>query len=312
MLDPRRLLTFREVVRQGSFSRAAAALARSQPAVSQQMLALERELGTTLLVRGHAGTVPTAAGELLLEHAEALAARLALADDQLAEHVAGERRALRLGAVPSVLATIVPAALAALPALSERDAPGRPTADRAAHGLAVTVEEGRVDALADAVRSGRLHAAVCFQDAALARREHDGLHRTDLAEEPMHALLPAGHPLAGRAGIGLATLADEPWMVPARDGLHVRACRAAGFEPRVTILTSDPLAAVAIAAAGLAVSLTPRLLALRGLPGVATPALLGAAPRRALYAVRPSEGAHPVVPELEAALAAAAARLGAV
>ena len=119
MLDPRRLLTFREVVRQGSFSRAAAVLARSQPAVSQQMLALERELGTTLLVRGRAGTVPTAAGELLLEHAEALAARLALADDQLAEHVAGERRALRLGAVPSALATIVPAALAAL---SERRA----------------------------------------------------------------------------------------------------------------------------------------------------------------------------------------------
>ena len=127
----------------------------------------------------------------------------------------------------------------------------------------------------------------------------------------MHALLPAGHPLAGRAAIDLAALADEPWMVPARDGLHVRACRAAGFEPRVAILTSDPLAAVAIAAAGLAVSLTPRLLALRGLPGVATPALLGAAPRRALYAVRPSEGVHPVVPEFEDALAAAAARLGA-
>src|ERR687888_1395763 len=74
MLDPRRLLTFREVARQGSFSRAADALALSQPAVSQQVGALERQLGATLLVRGRAGTVVTPAGELLLAHADALAA----------------------------------------------------------------------------------------------------------------------------------------------------------------------------------------------------------------------------------------------
>src|SRR5918994_359584 len=150
MLDPRRLLTFREVARQGSFSRAADALALSQPAVSQQIGALERELGATLLVRGRAGTVVTPAGELLLAHADALAARLELADD---------------------------------------------------------------------------------------------------------------HRLASRRRIALGELADEPWMAPESEGLFVDACRAAGFEPRVEILTRDPLAARAIAAAGLAVSLIPRLLA---------------------------------------------------
>ena len=62
MLDPRRLLTFRAVAREGSFSRAAAVLHRSQPAVSHQVAALERELGTSLLVRGRAGTTPTPAG----------------------------------------------------------------------------------------------------------------------------------------------------------------------------------------------------------------------------------------------------------
>src|ERR687888_569232 len=61
MLDPRRLLTFREVARQGSFSRAAEALALTQPAVSQQVGALERELGATLLTRGRTGA---AAGAL--------------------------------------------------------------------------------------------------------------------------------------------------------------------------------------------------------------------------------------------------------
>src|SRR5213596_2854463 len=101
MLDPRRLLTFREVARQGSFSRAADALALTQPAVSQQVGALERELGARLLTRGRGGTTVTPAGALLLAHADAVAARLDLADSQM-EELAGERRqSLRLGSFPS-------------------------------------------------------------------------------------------------------------------------------------------------------------------------------------------------------------------
>src|ERR671929_970150 len=103
MLDARRVLTFRAVARESSFSRAAAALHRSQPAVSHQVAALEREVGTELLVRGRAGAAPTPAGELLLEHADALAARLDLAGTQMDALVAGARRTLRLGAFPTAL-----------------------------------------------------------------------------------------------------------------------------------------------------------------------------------------------------------------
>jgi DNA-binding transcriptional LysR family regulator len=279
MLDPRRLLTFREVARHGSFSRAAEALARSQPAVSHQVGALERELGTALLVRGRAGAVLTPAGELLLTHADALAARLALADTQMDALVSGERRALTVGGFPSALATVVPAAAAALRAEDAR--------------LEIAVEEGTVEELAGGVRAGRIDVAVAWQDATQPRREHDGLRRADLHEEPMVAVLGAGHRLARRRRIALADLADEPWMAPERDGLLVRACRAAGFEPRIVIVTRDPLAARAIAAAGLAVSLTPRLLARVPLPGIATPSLGRDAPRRALYALLPPAGARP-------------------
>jgi DNA-binding transcriptional LysR family regulator len=278
MLDPRRLLTFRAVAREGSFSRAAGALALSQPAVSQQVSALERELGTALLVRGRGGTVPTAAGALLLEHADALAARLALADTQMDALVAGERRALRLGAFPSALASIVPAALSAVRA--------------SAPDLEVAVEETSLAALAGGVESGRLHVAVLFQDAADPPRQHAGLRRAELGDEPMVAVLAAGHRLARKAEIDLPELAGDPWMAPSRDGIVVRACRAAGFEPRLIILTRDTLAVRAIAAAGLAVSLTPSLLARVGLPGIATPAVAGA-PRRRLYALLPPTGAHP-------------------
>jgi DNA-binding transcriptional LysR family regulator len=293
MLDPRRLLTFREVARHGSFSRAAETLALTQPAVSQQVSALERELGTALLVRGRGGAVPTVAGELLLAHADALAARLELADSQMAALVEGERSELRVGAFPTAVATIVPTALAALRSREPR--------------LEVAVEEDRLAELVRGVQSGRLHAAVCFQDAAAERREHDGLERHDLLDEPMLALLPADHRLAGRDEVALRSLRGEPWLAPSGDGLVVAACRAAGFEPRLAFVARDPLANRAIVAAGLAVSITPSLVARMELPGIATPRIRGKGPRRTIYALVPAEGRHPLAPALLEELAAAAA-----
>src|SRR3954447_17735885 len=103
-MDPRRVLTFRAVARARSFTRAAQELSLSQPSVSQQVAALERETGTTLLDRPPGGLELTPAGAILLAHADALAERLDLATAQLAEIAAGERARLRLGAFPSALA----------------------------------------------------------------------------------------------------------------------------------------------------------------------------------------------------------------
>src|SRR6059058_257438 len=143
MHDPRRLLTLRAVVDAGSFSEAGRALSLTQPAVSQQVAALEREIGARLLDRGPGGPVPTEAGTLLLAHAAALAERLDLADAQVAELRAAEDP-LRLGAYPSALAALVPRAIAAM---------GAPR---------VRVTENRTADLRDGVAAGRLHAAVTF------------------------------------------------------------------------------------------------------------------------------------------------------
>jgi DNA-binding transcriptional LysR family regulator len=294
MLEPRRLLTFREVARHGSFSRAAEALALTQPAVSQQVAALEREVGTPLLDRGPGGLALTETGALLLGHADALSDRLQAADAQLAE-LAGARAArLAVGAYASALATIVPDAIA------------RWRADEDEAEVAVEVlEVASLDGAAG-VRDGRLHVAVCFEDASAPPREHADACRHELALEPMDAAVGPQHPLAGRRRIKLAALAGDTWTAPSREHLVRRACVAAGFEPRIDYVTRDPLAIGGIIRAGLAVSLTPRLLAGR-LEGVRTIGLMGDAPSRRLYALTPVVGARPRALRFVAALKAAAA-----
>jgi DNA-binding transcriptional LysR family regulator len=273
MLDPRRLLTFRAVAHAGSFSAAARELSLTQPAVSQQVAALERELGARLLHRGPGGLSLTDAGALALEHGDALAERLAIADAQL-EELGNEEGKLRVGAFPSALATLVPAAI-------ERLVPRR-----------VSAVEGTMEELPARVADGSLHVALCFQDAAAERREHPGLRRHDLLVEPFMVIVGLEHRLAARKTIRLQELARDTWTAPSSSGIVVEACRAAGFEPDLRFLTSDVLASRALVAAGLAVALSPGLVA-RGFEGVRAIAVRDDPPRRAVYALTPRTGTSP-------------------
>src|SRR4051794_35243494 len=278
MVDPRRVLTFREVARLGSFSRAAEALALTQPAVSQQVAALERQAGARLLERGPGGLALTPAGELLLAHADVVADRLELAAGQLGELAAHSARELRIGAFPSALATRVPRA------------PARPTAARPE--VKADVAERTSDALVEGVRTGELHVAVCFQDAAGSRREHEGAERIDLGDEPFRALLAVEHRLAGTGPLRLEQLAEEGWVAPSRDGLIARACREAAFTPAIRYVSRDPLANRGLVASGLAVTISPAELAAE-FTGVAVEPLRDG-PTRSVYALLPESGAGPL------------------
>jgi DNA-binding transcriptional LysR family regulator len=278
MLDPRRLLTFREVAERRSFSRAAEALALTQPAVSQQVGALERQLGAELLERGPGGLVLTEAGELLLQHANALSDRLRLADTQLGELVASAGARLQVGAFPSALASVVPDAIGALRATDP--------------DVLVEAQEAFLEDLAAGVLAGDLHVAICFEDARAEPRAHPGLQRHELGREPMDAAVGPDHQLARRRSIRLNALAKDTWTAPSPDHLVYRACVAAGFEPRIAYITRDPLAIRGLVAAGLAVTLVPRLLAGQ-LPGIRTLRLSGDVPHRRLYALTPESGTRP-------------------
>src|SRR5437868_6357010 len=105
-MDPRRVLTFRAVAHHRSFSAAARELSLSQPSVSTQVAALEREVGARLLEREPGGLRLTPEGGILLEHADAIADRFRLAGEQLTAAAEGRRALLRIGAFPTALAQI--------------------------------------------------------------------------------------------------------------------------------------------------------------------------------------------------------------
>ena len=110
MLDLKRLRVLREVAEQGSFSAAAETLFVSQSAISQQISALEREVGTPLLLRLRAGPVLTDAGKLLVSHADAAICRLEQAERELGELNGLGSGELRMVSFSSASATIVAAA----------------------------------------------------------------------------------------------------------------------------------------------------------------------------------------------------------
>jgi molybdate transport repressor ModE-like protein len=284
-MDPRRVLTFRAVARRRSFSRAARELSLSQPSVSNQVAALEREVGASLLERRPGGLRLTAEGAILLEHAEAIAERLELARTQLAARRQVAR--LRIGAFPTALAGFVPAAIERL---------------RELHPAAkLSVDEGTSD-LAERVRTGELHLAVAFQDAGEPREEPEGLERRDLLRERFTVAMSPRHPQAERAAVRIADFAEDDWTAAVVDGLIVRACRAAGFEPNLVSVTRDQLAIRALIARGLAVTLAPALLA-EAFDDLACRAITGPAPERDVFVLLPPGGRHPLVAPMLDALA---------
>jgi DNA-binding transcriptional LysR family regulator len=251
MIDLTRIETLRQLARRRSFSAAAEALAYTQSAVSQQISALERELGVTLVERGVRPVRLTDAGATLIELAEPVFESLASLDAGLEAFRTLARGRLRLASFPSACPTLAGPALAAF----ERDHPGVE--------LALRVAEPRE--AARMLRAGDADVAILFDEAEAPLPAH-GLERTRLLDDPAVLALPSTHPLAQRRAVNLSELANERWISPAPTGpsagyhtMFKRACAAAGFEPQVAHETEDTLIAQALVVAGLGLALLPRL-----------------------------------------------------
>jgi DNA-binding transcriptional LysR family regulator len=247
MLDVRRMRVLREVATRGSFSAAADALSFTQSAVSQQIAALEREAGTTLVQRSARGVRLTEAGEAVVRHAEAIMARLAEAEAEL-EAIAGLRGGrLRMASFESAGSTLMPLAIAGF---------------RAKHpAVELSLSLAEPEDCVPQLRSGELDLAIVFESAVVD--QVDGIERVHLLEDPMYLALPSDHPLAHRRRLRLEDLAGEAWIAGAADcecnRLISRACAMAGYQPRIAFQTDDYTAMQGFVAAGVGVSLIAEL-----------------------------------------------------
>ncbi|WP_405216620.1 LysR substrate-binding domain-containing protein [Agrococcus sp. Ld7] len=243
-LDPRRILIFRTVAREGSVSGGARALGWTQPAVSQHIRLLEEEVGQALLLRSSTGVTLTEAGERLLRHADGIAGLLGSAEAELASLAEGAG-SVTIAAFPSALADFVPRAIAAA-------------------GLAVPKLRARVIELEppeaiEAVLAGDADIAVVF--------EYDEFHdevqlaRVELGVDASRLVLPTGHPLATGDAVALEALAGDDWVGGCpRCRAHLETLAAnAGFMPTIQFETDDFVAAQAFVSATGSVTLLPEM-----------------------------------------------------
>lgn len=299
MLNPARLRVLVEVAERGSFSAAAESLSYTQSAVSQAIARLEAEAGATLLVRDRGGVRPTAAGATLIEHGEAILARIDAAEAELSAVLGVRHGRLRMASFPSAGATLMPLAIATF---------------RERHpDIALTLAEGEPEEIAPRLRGGEFDLALLFEFSGVPESPGAGLSTVSLLHDPMHVVLPSGHLLAAKPALSLSDLREQDWVQTSASSpcaRHVvRSCLAAGFEPRVTFESDDYETVQGLVAAGVGVALIPRLALTRLDPGIVVRELAPRSPTRSVVvATMPGPGVAPAAKTMARVLSDVAGR----
>lgn len=249
-MELRHLRYFIAVAEELHFGRAARRLHIAQPPLSQQIRALEDELGVRLLDRNQRSVALTHAGALFLEEAYKTVAQADQAIRVAQRASRGEIGRLRIGFVSSIAYGPFPVRLRAF-------------RERFPH-VALELHELTTTSQTEALLKGTVDLGLFRQEAESAHAPRvEGLRMDLLRTEPFVVALPESHPLADRARIALSELHAEDFVLFPRTsnpGLHdylVRGCRQAGFEPRIVQEADLMQTLVSLAAAGLGVTLTP-------------------------------------------------------
>jgi DNA-binding transcriptional LysR family regulator len=245
-MELRQLECFVAVTEEANFTRAAARLHIVQSAVSATIKSLERELGAALLDRNSKRVLLTDAGTALLPAARAALGAVREAADAVAEVQGGLRGTLRLGTLTSVSIIDLPALLGAF----HRQYPGVL--------LQTTAAPSGTQGLVDALLERRLDLAfVSWPGPPPA-----GVTLTGLASSVLDLVVPAGHPLAGRASVRIGELAGLDFVdSPVGYGNRTvadRAFAAAALTRRVTIEITNIATGPDFVRHGLGVALLPR------------------------------------------------------
>jgi molybdate transport repressor ModE-like protein len=294
MLDVRRLLVLRAVAQHGSLAAAARALGYTQPAVTHHIRRLEQEAGVRLVTPDGRGVRLTGAGHALVARTETIAVELSAAEAEVAAVARGRAGHVRMAALPSTNATLVPQALAALRV-------------RRPEVVVSLVEAGPGESWSLLERA-ECDLAITFDHPDLPAWPATRVVVVPLFDDPVLVVLPARHPLADASELALERLADEAWILSRRCRSEMlRACERAGFAPRVALVTDDHNRAVPrLVASGLGVALTTACLSRdAGTAGVAMVPVAGLPPGRIVAVLprqpRPTAAVTAVLEALQAA-----------
>ncbi|RSZ35583.1 LysR family transcriptional regulator [Variovorax beijingensis] len=251
MLTHRQLRYFVEIVDAGSFSLAAERLFIAQSALSRQVREMERELQAALLERDTRHMEMTAAGRSLYTDARRILAVLEDAAARASHAQRGTEGTLQLLHSSSVPLN------APILALVQQHSEQHP-------GVSIEVSQASSEHQALDVHEGR--ADVGLARAHILRRFGD-VHYVPLYEEPLVAVVPAGHAMAGRASVPLDALRHERFVATPhleRGGLSHRVaelCRAQGFQPLAASVRSRKWAQLALVQGGFGIAVVPESMA---------------------------------------------------
>jgi LysR family hydrogen peroxide-inducible transcriptional activator len=228
----------------GSFSRAAERCQVAQPSLSQQILKLEEELGVKLFDRLGRGVRLTEQGRLFLLHARSVLEKVELARTSIVSDTNGVRGAVSLGAIPTVAPYLLPACAAAF---MKRYPEAR-----------LRIVEETTPVLIEGLRN----LSIDFALLALPLR-HKDLDLQVIQTEPLFAVLPDSHPLAGKKLLSIRELRGEPFVM-LRDGhcfrdLSLSVCGSAHIKPNIAFESGQFSSVLGMVSAGIGLSIVPEM-----------------------------------------------------
>ena len=297
MLNVVHLQTLQAVLATGSLSGAAKELGYTTSAVSQQIAALERNLGVRLFERGPRSLLPTPAAVQMGTHAAAVLARLAEAEEDVRGFADGHRGRLRVAGFATVGAQLLPRALARLVA-------------RFPEVELTLQDDGGPAEIAAAVCEGRADLGLVFEYDLVPQNWPGELRICPILDEELVVLCGPRQQTAEPFHTDLPELAEEIWVTNREDSAGyqnlVRLCAQSGFHPEIRFTSDDFDVIRGIVRENLGIALVPALAL--GIDRVITMRRLrSAGSRRKVHVVHRATDPNPlVVAAVEAVREAAA------
>ena len=243
-MEVHQLRYFCAVAKEGNFTRAAEAARIAQPSLSQQIHKLEDELGAKLFDRLPRSARLTQFGKAFLPKAQAILRQIGEARLEILEMAGAETGEVVLGAIPTIAPYLLPSVLSSF--------------SRQHPAVSVSVVEEITPTLLERLHQGTLDLALLALPV-----EGDELISTELMQEPIFAVLPENHPLAGRRTITLDDLRDDPFLL-LKEGHCFRenalqACRQSRVNPNVVFESGQFATILAMVSSGMGVSVIPKM-----------------------------------------------------